>query len=848
MSFYKNLFLNSKQMILVCGLSLVFSGCSGCGYFYLNLEDLNKTEKSSELPTSNTPPNEIIKESPIISIEDYSTKETDISFLTETGFKVSLNKISDKPVSVQFQSHSIYAIKDIDFILSDGILMFEPGEISKVISFNVIGDLEGEGLETFSLSLSNPQNAQVGRDIAFAYIEDNDPIILKVNPRYPNFGSNWNDYIQLDFTSKSMEDSSCLGTLNFCKNGGELKKVIIPGEYSCVGLSLTDNLDAFDWKCSETELPVFFYSQGLKINKNLSDLITPNNFHSNFVQLNKNLIPTYTSLSQIWWNNSFIDLNLSLNSGNSDPVLTLNNSGTIYTISGGGEKLSRGILINVPKTSLVIMPGTILAPNTSSALPLDCDLTVGIQSCLIHFIATSFNWLEGSFKGYPGISTSFTGVITTDYYTSNHHINMQNINIDSNGAENGLFIGRSTQIKISNGIIKNAQINGVTNQYCVFCNFHHLKIHNNTTGLFTNGIAMMNTYFDIITFLNSNYGIYDSEMTSNFIQIKSFNNNIGYRKATLYTNFLNKFLLVNNTSDGLNINFSNASTLVFNSTIISNGSNGINLYLNPGNPDHINLISNSIIQNNTIGLELDGEGLQDLTTFKDLYIAQNDIGIKLNTNLNNDKWENKIFLNNTTNCNVLNSAKSNPGLSNTCQPIGNSSAIILSGVNYSQNFIGESTDSVNLHNSGSALFETISDWFNFENVNRVWGFLNSRMACNSTGQTCKIVDLSINTLSNEIQNYHGTITEDTPCPPSVNGNKTITSLFILEIIFLEHAIEIMDDHIGNENGFCESFESCYFTPNIGFDQNENGAKHSCIFTDGTGSNGVTNVKMYGFTN
>ncbi len=368
-----------------------------------------------------------------------------------------------------------------------------------------------------------------------------------------------------------------------------------------------------------------------------------------------------------------------------------------------------------------------------------------------------------------------------------------------------------------------------------------------STGLFTDNLSYNNTYFDIDTFLNSNYGILDVGITNNFIQVKSSNNKFGYQKNSLHYNFLNKFLIVNNTSDGFKSALTNNASYILNSSIISNGSNGINLILTPANSNHINRISNTILQNNNIGLELDGEGILDYTTFKDLYIAQNDLGIKINSNLNNDKWESKIFLNNTTNCSVLNNSKSNPGLNNTCQPIGNSNATIFFGVDYSQNFTGETSDLINTHNSGSTLFETITDWYNFENINRSWGFLSSRTACSTAGQTCKIVDWSINILSNEIQNYHGVITDGAHCPQSINGNNTLKVTFNYDVIFLEHAIEIMDDYIGNDNGFCESFEACYFTPNIGFDQNEGGIKQSCIFTDGSGSNGVTNVKMYGYT-
>ena len=60
------------------------------------------------------------------------------------------------------------------------------------------------------------------------------------------------------------------------------------------------------------------------------------------------------------------------------------------------------------------------------------------------------------------------------------------------------------------------------------------------------------------------------------------------------------------------------------------------------------------------------------------------------------------------------------------------------------------------------------------------------------------------------------------------GNDTITNT-----TFLRHAVEISGDGIGNDNGLCETGETCVYTPNIGSYQGHGGLVSAGTFTDGT---------------
>lgn len=60
--------------------------------------------------------------------------------------------------------------------------------------------------------------------------------------------------------------------------------------------------------------------------------------------------------------------------------------------------------------------------------------------------------------------------------------------------------------------------------------------------------------------------------------------------------------------------------------------------------------------------------------------------------------------------------------------------------------------------------------------------------------------------------------------------------------YLRNAVEIMANGIGNDNGLCESGETCLFTPNIGSNQGH-GNLVNADFTDGTTVGSVTGVTL-----
>ena len=89
-------------------------------------------------------------------------------------FRVSLDKQSTATVTVQYETSNGTASAGEDYVATNGTLVFQPGEQEKTIDVSVSEDTLQEGNETFTVSLSPPQNATLQKGVGTATIEDND--------------------------------------------------------------------------------------------------------------------------------------------------------------------------------------------------------------------------------------------------------------------------------------------------------------------------------------------------------------------------------------------------------------------------------------------------------------------------------------------------------------------------------------------------------------------------------------------------------------------------------------------------------------------------------------------------
>jgi hypothetical protein len=120
----------------------------------------------------------ILDNEPVISIDhnlsvDPLTVVEGNSGTKPAVFTVTLSQAYDQEVTVHYYSLT----GNVNDIISvDNTLRFAPGETSKTITVQVVGDLIPESLEAFNVYLDTPSaNASLGNAYGYCYIQDNDP-------------------------------------------------------------------------------------------------------------------------------------------------------------------------------------------------------------------------------------------------------------------------------------------------------------------------------------------------------------------------------------------------------------------------------------------------------------------------------------------------------------------------------------------------------------------------------------------------------------------------------------------------------------------------------------------------
>jgi hypothetical protein len=117
---------------------------------------------------------------PALSVADVAQPEGNGP--STLSFTVTLAQATRLPVTVAYATADGTASAGSDYTAASGQLAFAPGEASKTIAVPVSGDTVVEADETFSLTLSNPVNATLGRATATATIRNDDQASTKPKP------------------------------------------------------------------------------------------------------------------------------------------------------------------------------------------------------------------------------------------------------------------------------------------------------------------------------------------------------------------------------------------------------------------------------------------------------------------------------------------------------------------------------------------------------------------------------------------------------------------------------------------------------------------------------------------
>jgi hypothetical protein len=110
---------------------------------------------------------------PTVSIGDASASEGN-GGTTALSFPVTLSAAAGQAVSVHYATSDGTATAPSDYASTSGTVTFAPGSKSQTVSISVVGDLNIEQDETFTVTLSSPSNAVLGKTTATGTIKNDD--------------------------------------------------------------------------------------------------------------------------------------------------------------------------------------------------------------------------------------------------------------------------------------------------------------------------------------------------------------------------------------------------------------------------------------------------------------------------------------------------------------------------------------------------------------------------------------------------------------------------------------------------------------------------------------------------
>lgn len=656
------------------------------------------------------------------------------------------------------------------------------------------------------------------------------PGVASVAKVYPTNGSAWNDYVLNNDPSKDLwtqsgaacEVSALPGALdppalhNFCVHGAELLKVYT-GMTSCTDLSIQEDLNAFNWKCVVKDSKAYFFSQSLKLGKGLRDLITSSGWKNNRVKIYKNSDLLIESSLAPWWDNS-----VQILPDNSTGPLQLtgtsaNGKGIIYYHDN--DRTVRSYQLG-DKSAVVSLNSKKLKPLDSIVTDNYCRETLTATNCVLFTQYKKFVWIEAEIE-YTTTAQPKSGI----HIDWSHFIRIENTTIHGRSSftadKAGLFMNFGRQ-----GIIRNLSVAG-------FYTGVHLR-SGNTGFLFESIYSKMAT--------------------------KAFHVDLSNSDSI----FRNLYLM--NSTTGLDYNCNTGNNLVQGVSVM-NVTNGSKFQAGDGTFSHK---LQSFLSVNS-GLNAISSGLSITSGYINVtnIAVTNSLQALSLGDPNPSQFSGVLMLgNNTANC----AAPDNNGLiDGTCADsltdgistygASTSNAILRTNRSATASFVGRvsTNDLINpLDTNGTLLFSSLvpSAINTFNSPLRSWGVDSANWSDSAAkGRcsigTCRIYDWQLATNDRVFKNVSGdgdqqneAFISGLACPSALDGNKSTTSIASnpSEVqTYLNNAWEILYDGEGDEDGLCESGESCLYTPNIGAYQGWGEILPlPCLFNNGA----VSNVKVY----
>ena len=172
----------------------------------------------------------VVQVPPTLSVPEGQSGDTTVATID-----VTLSAPSGQPVLVDWATaDGTGAVAGSDYESGSATLEFAPGETDKAILIDVIGDLADEADETFTTTISSPQNANLGNATETVTIVDNDPFptgvpifdVADVQMREGASGTS-----NLSFAVTRSDDTASAVTVHYAVSNGT---AITPSDYAVV--------------------------------------------------------------------------------------------------------------------------------------------------------------------------------------------------------------------------------------------------------------------------------------------------------------------------------------------------------------------------------------------------------------------------------------------------------------------------------------------------------------------------------------------------------------------------------------------------------------------------------------
>lgn len=350
---------------------------------------------------------------------------------------------------------------------------------------------------------------------------------------------------------------------------------------------------------------------------------------------------------------------------------------------------------------------------------------------------------------------------------------------------------------------------------------------------------------------------------------------IGLMLYRSFNNVILDVLVANNKDCGIEVDDS-ANNIIIGATNVNSANVGIRIVgdLDDDLSEHgHNLLQNLATFNQSQGFTINHSA--NNTVLNLVSSSNGDDDVRLDTTSGN-YFGGVLKVGNGDRCRIMGTVTS-PGLIDfTCTDTGEqgsssytgqaSDALFSTDIDVSASFVGPLyiEDSANASDTlGFAAWSDDLDWYNFDRAYRVWGRDhadpfpgNEHEGRCGTDIDCRMWDFNLTladvgdsgaplmlNVSDELTAtdvYTHTWLADTveECDETRGG---VFDGGVCESTFLSGAVEWMDDHVGNENGLCESNETCLYTPNIGAYQGH-GTRTTTLITVGE----IENVTLYSY--